>query len=71
MSQFLKLTPSVLAFLFVSSPETYKQTAGILGDWVANATGKPQMGGLLLHALVFLIVLRVLNMVLPRQLKSA
>lgn len=71
MSQFLKLTPSVLAFLLVSSPETYKLTSGLLGDWIANATGKPQLGGLVLHALVFLIVLRVLNMVLPSKLKSA
>lgn len=70
MSQYLKLTSHVLAFLVVSSPETYKMTSQALGDWVANASGKPQMAGLLLHAVVFLVILRILNMVLPRQFKS-
>lgn len=60
--------PSVLAFVLVSSPETYKLTAGLLGEWVANATGKPQVGGILLHALVFLIVLRIVKMVLPKKM---
>ena len=60
--------PSVLAFVIVSSPETYKLTSRILGDWVANATGKPQMGGMLLHALVFFIVLRIVTMLLPKKL---
>lgn len=72
MAKFL--TPSnliaVLAFVLVSSPETYKLTAGVAGDWVANATGRAQPGGLLLHAVVFLVLLAVLKMVLPKSLSG-
>ena len=72
MAKFL--TPSnlvaVLAFVLVSSPETYKFTAGLAGDWVANATGRAQPGGLLLHAVVFLVLLAVLKMVLPKSLSG-
>lgn len=68
------LTPSnlvaVLAFVLVSSPETYKLTSGLAGDWVANATGRAQPGGLVLHAVVFLVLLAVLKMVLPKSLSG-
>lgn len=56
----------VLAFVLVSSPETYKLTSGYLGDWVSNATGRPQIGGLVLHALVFLLVLMLIKKFIPQ-----
>jgi hypothetical protein len=72
MAKFI--TPSnlvaVLAFVIVSSPETYKLTSGLAGDWIANATGRAQPGGLVLHAVVFLVLLAVLKMVLPKGLSG-
>ena len=56
----------VLAFVVVSSPETYKLTSKFLGEWVSNATGKPQIGGLILHALVFLVVLMLIKKFIPQ-----
>ena len=65
--QLVDILVSTVAFVLVSSPETYKLTSGILGDWVSNATGRPQIGGLVLHSLVFLVVLMLLKMVLPKK----
>lgn len=62
---------STIAFVLVSSPETYKLTAGVLGDWVSNSTGRPQIGGLVLHSLVFLVVLMLLKMILPAKSSMA
>ena len=45
-----------LAFVLVSMPSTYKLTAGLLGSWVASSDGLPKMGGLLLHAVVFALL---------------
>jgi hypothetical protein len=56
----------VLAFVLVSSPETYKLTSKFLGEWVSNGTGRPQIGGLVLHALVFLLVLMLIKKFLPQ-----
>lgn len=49
-----------LAFIAVSHPATYRATRGILGSWVATQEGLPKMGGLVLHAIVFLLVLQLL-----------
>jgi hypothetical protein len=38
----------------------------VLGPWVANPYGLPKTGGLILHAIVFLLVLRLVWMVLAR-----
>jgi hypothetical protein len=49
-----------LAFIAVSHPATYRATRGVLGSWVATQEGLPKMGGLVLHAIVFLLVLQLL-----------
>lgn len=56
----------LLAFIAVSHPATYRATRGLLGSWVATQEGLPKTAGLLLHAVVFLFVLRLIYMLLAR-----
>ena len=56
----------LLAFIAVSHPATYRATRDILGSWVATQEGLPKTAGLLLHAVVFLFVLRLIYMLLAR-----
>ena len=56
----------LLAFIAVSHPATYRTTRGLLGSWVATQEGLPKTAGLLLHAVVFLLVLRLIYMLLAR-----
>lgn len=56
----------MLAFIAVSHPATYRATRGLLGSWVATQEGLPKTAGLLLHAIVFLLVLRLIYMLLAR-----
>ena len=55
-----------LVFIAVSHPATYQLTRSVLGPWVANPYGLPKTGGLILHALVFLLVLRLVWMLMAR-----
>lgn len=50
----------VSAFVAVGHPATYKMTSKFLGNWVASSDGVPKVGGLILHALVFLFVIGLL-----------
>jgi hypothetical protein len=56
-----------LAFMAVSHPATYQLTRSILGPWVATPEGLPKMGGLVLHAIVFVLLLRLVWMLLARK----
>lgn len=56
----------LLAFIAVSHPATYRATRGLLGSWVATQEGLPKTAGLLLHAVVFLFVLRLIYMLMAR-----
>jgi hypothetical protein len=49
------ILPAVL-FMVFASPATFKAVRGILGGWVAGAEGQAKLGGLLLHALLFVWV---------------
>jgi hypothetical protein len=60
-----KLTPA-LAFMLVSAPQTYETTRSLLGSWVATQDGVPKMGGLVLHAIVFILVVTLLMKLLRR-----
>jgi hypothetical protein len=53
------MSPVISAVLFaiVASPETYKLTRSIGGDWIASSDGCAKMGGLVLHAIVFVLLL--------------
>lgn len=56
-----------LAFMAVSHPATYQLTRSILGPWVATPEGLPKLGGLVLHAIVFVLLLRLVWMLLARK----
>jgi hypothetical protein len=60
------MLPKALAFIAVSHPATYRTTRGLLGSWVATQEGLPKTGGLILHAIVFLLVLRLFWMLMRR-----
>jgi hypothetical protein len=47
--------PAVL-YALVASPATYKATRGVLGGWVASSEGTARLGGLILHAIVFILL---------------
>lgn len=47
---------SAALFYIIANPETFKFVSSIFGKWVANEAGCPSMGGLLLHAVVFLLI---------------
>ena len=54
MSAALIIT--ILTYVAVGHPETYKKTSGLLGPWVASSSGVPEIGGLFLHAVVFVLI---------------
>ena len=49
------ILPLVLFFIF-ANPATFKLLRGILGGWVASPEGLPKLGGLVLHAVVFVLL---------------
>ena len=61
MSDFVKysLTPA-LAYILVAHPKTYELTRSVLGSWVATQDGVAKTGGLVLHAIVFILLATLL-----------
>ena len=53
------LTPAVAYFL-VANPKTYELTRSVLGSWVATQDGVAKTGGLILHAIVFVLLVSLL-----------
>jgi hypothetical protein len=49
------IVPAVL-YAVVGSPATYQATRNVLGSWVATSEGTAKLGGLILHALVFILL---------------
>ena len=49
-----------LAFIAVSHPATYKLVRGVAGGWVASPEGLPKLGGLVLHAILFVLLVSFL-----------
>jgi len=47
--------PMVL-YMLVASPATYQATRNVFGSWVASSEGVAKMGGLILHAIVFILL---------------
>ena len=43
-------------FMIFASPATFKAVRGVLGGWVATGDGVAKLGGLFLHAALFVIV---------------
>jgi hypothetical protein len=62
------LLVTILAYVAVSHPETYKKTSALLGSWVASPSGVPEVGGLFLHAVVFILLAGLLlTFLMPRR----
>lgn len=49
------ITPAIL-YMLVASPMTYQATRGVFGPWVASSEGTARIGGLILHAIVFILL---------------
>jgi hypothetical protein len=47
-------------FVAIASPQAFELTRTLLGSWIASDEGVPKLGGLLLHALVFVILTHLL-----------
>jgi len=50
-----------LAFFIVANPATFQLVRSVAGDWVASSYGVPTTLGLLLHALVFVLLIALLQ----------
>lgn len=48
------------AFIAIASPQAFELTRMILGSWIATGEGVPKLGGLILHALMFILVTHLL-----------
>ena len=48
------------AFIAIASPQAFEITRTLLGSWIATGEGVPKLGGLILHALVFILVTHLL-----------
>jgi hypothetical protein len=49
------IIPTVL-YALVASPMTYQKTRDVFGSWVATSEGTAKFGGLILHAIVFILL---------------
>jgi hypothetical protein len=54
-----KILPFVM-FALIASPQMFQITRKVGGSWIASADGLPKMGGLLLHALVYVLLTHIL-----------
>ena len=59
--------PPILAYVIVAHPETYKLTSKFLGGWISSPDGAAKLGGLLLHAVVFLFLMTLIYNLFPRS----
>lgn len=59
-----KILPA-LAFIVVAHPETYKLVRSVAGGWVATPEGTAKLGGLVLHAVVFVALVTFLMRLFP------
>jgi hypothetical protein len=64
----MEFLPPVLAYVVVANPATYKLTSKVLGGWVSSPDGAAKLGGLVLHAIVFLFLLSLIyKLFFPRM----
>jgi hypothetical protein len=48
-------------FALLASPAAFRTVRSVLGSWVASTEGLPTVAGVLLHALVFVLVMKFLQ----------
>ena len=65
MSQLQFTLIPALAYMLVASPETYKLVRSVAGSWVATPEGTAKLGGLVLHAIVFVLLVTLLMRLFP------
>jgi hypothetical protein len=65
MSQLQFTLLPAIAYMIVASPETYKLVRSIAGSWVATPEGTAKLGGLVLHAIVFVLLVTLLMRLFP------
>ena len=60
-------------FVVLASPQAFELTRSIGGGWIASGEGVPKLGGLILHALVFVIFTHFLWLFLygPKTAKTS
>lgn len=51
----------LVTFVLVANPMAFRFTRQVFGDWVAGPEGLATLPGLLLHALVFLLLVRLFS----------
>jgi hypothetical protein len=54
-----------LLFMLLAAPVAFQAVRGILGGWIATAEGMPKVGGLAVHALVFMLLSTLIWRYLP------
>lgn len=59
-----------LTFVILASPQAFLLVRSILGGWIASTDGVPKVGGLLVHALVFVILTHILWQIVYGPKKS-
>jgi hypothetical protein len=59
MDPVKKLIPFA-TFVAIASPQAFELTRKVAGSWIATSEGVPKLGGLILHALVFIILTHLL-----------
>jgi hypothetical protein len=45
-----------LLFMLLAAPVAFQAVRAVLGGWIASAEGLPKVGGLAVHALVFMVL---------------
>jgi hypothetical protein len=63
------IVPAVL-YALVASPMTYQKTRDVFGSWVATQDGLAKTGGLILHALVFILLAALAMRYFPSKRSS-
>jgi hypothetical protein len=52
----------LVTFVLVANPWAFRVTRQVFGDWVAGPEGLATIPGLLLHAIVFMLLVRLFTM---------
>jgi hypothetical protein len=60
---------TLVVFILVSLPSTYKLTNGIFGLELANLEGCPNITGILVHSVVFAVIIYILMVTNPLSIK--
>ena len=57
----VKIILPLILFFILANPSTFKATRSLFGGWVSSPEGLPKQAGVLLHALVFVLMSRLIR----------